>query len=193
MKLVDNLVSLGLTHTESQIYLALLELGEARTGQICDKLDIPSSHIYRQLDSLIQRGLVSFKLANNVKIFLANDPESLSLLYHKKREALKEQERNLREAIPKLRSKPKQKETISDYKYFEGMSGIKAMWLEMNQLMIPKSFSYYYTGTVDSWKVLNAFYLEHHTLRATKKVHMKMILPTNAIKEAKQRKWRRVW
>jgi sugar-specific transcriptional regulator TrmB len=188
MDLIDNLISLGLTTSESKIYLALMEIGEAKTGKLCDRLDIPNSHIYRQLDSLIKKGLVNYKFANNVKIFQANDPESLSILYENKRNELAKQEEILKLAIPKLRATPKEKETISDYKYFEGISGIKAMWLEMNQLLIPNTSAHYYTGTIDSWKTLNAFYLDHHKVRASKKIFLQMILPINAQKEAKQRK-----
>ena len=143
MGLVENLTALGLTNTEARIYLALLELGETRTGKLCDKLDIPNSHIYRQLDSLIKRGLVSYRIANNMKIFEANEPESLSLLYQKKREELREQEKILRDAIPKLKSRPKQRETVSDYKYFESVAGIKALWLEIGEILIPNSKGYY--------------------------------------------------
>lgn len=188
MELIKNLTSLGLTSTEARIYLALLELGESKTGKLCDKLDIPNSHIYRQLDSLIKMGLVSYKLANNVKVFMANDPEILSHLFQKKKDELDKQEKTLREAIPKLKAQPKQKETFSDYKYFEGVSGIKAMWLEMNELLIPNSKAYYCTGTVKSWKVFNAFYLEHHKVRSSKHVALQMILPKGAVKEARQRK-----
>src|SRR3989338_8621401 len=116
MELSQSLVDLGLSHSEAQIYLALLELGEAKVGTICNKLDIPNSHIYRQLDSLMQQGLVTYKIANNIKVYQANDPKSLQLLFEKKRAHLIEQEQILRFAIPKLRSKPKEKETLSDYK-----------------------------------------------------------------------------
>jgi sugar-specific transcriptional regulator TrmB len=53
------LQEIGLNKSESQVYLALLELGEAKTGQICNKLNIPNSHIYTDLDSLTKKGLVS--------------------------------------------------------------------------------------------------------------------------------------
>jgi len=46
----------------------------------------------------------------------------------------------------------------------------------------------YIKEIVESWKVLNAFYLDHHKVRASKKIHLQMILPIDALKQAKERK-----
>ncbi|MBS3073871.1 hypothetical protein J4447_00265 [Candidatus Pacearchaeota archaeon] len=188
MEIVNYLEALGLTIPEAQIYLELLKIGESRTGKLCNNLDIPNSHVYRQLDSLIKKGLVTYKIANNVKIFSANSPESLSLLYQKKRDELKSQEKILEKAMSTLRESPKTKETIADYKYFEGVNGIKAMWLEINDLLIPKSEAFYYAGIVESWKALEPFYLEHHKIKSKKRVMLNMILPKDARSAGEVRK-----
>lgn len=188
----ENLMSIGFTKNQAKTYLALLELGEAKTGKLCSKLGIASSHIYRILDSLIKKGVVSVKILNNAKVFLPNDPHTLNDLYKQKQQELEAQKESIGRTIEELSRIPKDNETFSDYKYFEGVSGIRAMWLEIDELLEEDSEACIYISTAESWEQFNAFYLDHHRTRVKKNVKLKMIIPkglTEKYKEfAKQRK-----
>lgn len=181
------LVSAGFTRSEAKAYLGLVELGASKTGKLCEKVGIPSSHIYRILGSLIQKGVITYKLMNNEKVYEPNPPESLKVLYLTKEEALAREKREIEKVIATLQKLPKQKEAISDYKYFEGIGGIKAMWLEINKLLVPNTQVEICISTIESWERLNVFYLEHHKARAAKHIKERMILPLDAKKFAKQR------
>jgi len=187
MNNIEMLESIGFTKNEARTYLALTELGESKTGNLCKKLNIPNSHIYRILENLIKKGIISYKLSNNIKIYKPNPPESLQEIYLKKEHELKEHKKLIHETIKKLGNLPKNKETSSDFKYFEGISGIRSMWLEINDLLIPNTKAEILVSNVETWEELNNFYLEHHKIRAKKKVEERMLLPKNAKKEAKQR------
>ena len=65
------LEDIGLTRSEINVYLALLELGSSTTGKIIDKAKVSSSKIYEVLDKLIQKGLVSFIIKSGIKYFQA--------------------------------------------------------------------------------------------------------------------------
>ena len=67
-KLQTILAKIGLTTQESRVYLALLELQEAQTGQLCKFTKIASSNIYKILDALMKKGLASYRVQNNIKI-----------------------------------------------------------------------------------------------------------------------------
>lgn len=188
-EIIDNLQKSGFTLNEARVYQALLALGETKAGPLCRKLDIHSSHIYPILDSLIKKGIVSFKIYKNYKIYKPNRPETLRTLFTQKKNELSDMEKAINQAIKEIKILPKKKETLSDYQYFEGRKGIKSMWIELNNAFNPKDTIDVYTGTVESFAWMTPFYLDvHHKERVKKKVNERMILPKGATKEAKLRK-----
>ena len=52
------LQDIGLTNGESKVYLALLNLGETKTGELAKKSQVSSSKIYKILDRLEKKGIV---------------------------------------------------------------------------------------------------------------------------------------
>jgi len=87
----EELKNFGLTENEARVYLAIVEIGEATTTPIRKKTDIHMSRVYEALNSLVEKGLVSYFLKNNVKHFQASDPKILiHLLNEKEREAIGE-------------------------------------------------------------------------------------------------------
>jgi sugar-specific transcriptional regulator TrmB len=187
-QVIQSLKNAGFTANESKVYLALIELGESKTGLICEKTNIPSSHIYQILDSLAKKGVIGFKLYKNTKVYLANSPDTLKAIFTSKKEELKNLEEGINFTIESLKKSPKNKETISDYKYFEGIKGIKSMWFEALLLMNSTDTLDACTGNVESFEELTAFYLEEiHKARLKKKIISRMILPTGALEEAKLR------
>ncbi len=188
-EVIKSLVNAGFTMNESRVYLTLIELGESKTGLICEKTGIPSSHIYQILDALAKKGVIGFKLYKNAKIYHANSPDTLKAIFNTKKEELKHLENGINLAIESLKKTPKNMETVSDYKYFEGMKGIKSLWFEALSLMDSKDTLDAYTGDAESFEELTAFYLEEiHKVRIKKGIRSRMILPIGASEEAKLRK-----
>ena len=173
---MKELRDLGLTQLESNIYLALQELGEAKAGKICEKLKIPNSHIYPTLKKLIEKGLVSYKYANKVKIYKATDPSVLELLFAQKQQELNAQKTQLGELIESLKKLPKNKETASDYQYFEGLRGVKTMISEAYENTPAHSQMRLFSAVSENWETLNAFFLEMHKKRLKRNVSLKMIM-----------------
>ena len=117
----DILEDLGLTFTEIKIYLALLELGSASAGTILEKSKLPNSTMHRDLNSLIEKGLVDYILEGKRKIYQATNPEHfLNFIEDKKK--------RFEEILPELKEKQrivKEKESASVYK---GIRGIKEVY-----------------------------------------------------------------
>ena len=78
---LEALKSAGLNDREALTYLDLQQNGESQTGKICKRTRIPSSQIYMILESLLEKGLVNFKIVNNIKVYRASDPDTLSNLF----------------------------------------------------------------------------------------------------------------
>ncbi|MDA3855409.1 MAG: hypothetical protein PF569_04060 [Candidatus Woesearchaeota archaeon] len=76
----------GMTNSQAKIYLAILKLGECKSGEIILKTGIQSSVIHNSILSLIEKGFVSFVLKNNVKHYFATGPENIEEYIEVKKE-----------------------------------------------------------------------------------------------------------
>lgn len=123
---------LGLDKREAKVYLVLLSLGTSTVSLISRKTKIERTQVYRILDLLIDKGLVSFVTENRTRKFSASDPEKILF-------QLKEKEAAFMEILPKLRkiSSAGEKEEPS-VEVYRGTRGMKAMVNEI--LKIKKDY-----------------------------------------------------
>jgi sugar-specific transcriptional regulator TrmB len=77
---------LGLTKAEGACYLALLQTGQATTGPLAKRTHLHKPTVYAALDGLVEKGLATYVIRNNVRHFQAAPPRRL-LEYAAKREA----------------------------------------------------------------------------------------------------------
>ena len=105
---LDILQELGLSITESKVYLALLDLGSGLAGEITKKSQINRTNVYDALERLIEKGLVSYVVSANRKIFEPVNPERL-------KEILEEKEENLKKILPELQLKFKENKSIRNF------------------------------------------------------------------------------
>ncbi len=187
IKIEEILGKIGLTRQESRVYLALLELQEAQTGKLCKHTKIASSNIYKILEALMEKGLVSFRVQNNIKVFMPSHPETLNNLFLEKQKKLEEERIEVNDLISSLNVGRREKEPQFNYKYFEGLTGIKSMWHEINSLMSKDDIMRVYTGKRVSYERMVGFLNEHHILRLKKKVKELMIFPEEDVELAKKR------
>jgi HTH-type transcriptional regulator, sugar sensing transcriptional regulator len=174
------LAKVGLTTQESRTYLALLRMKESQTGALCKETGIASSNIYNVLDGLMKRGLVSYRLRNNVKIFMASEPEVLNELFVEREKKLGEERKEVGELIKNLKKPKKGSESYANYKYFEGISGVKAMWYEITDylsLVDRGDVIKVYIQKKEAYEHMVGFYNEFHKERKKSGVGYQMILP----------------
>ena len=182
------LIKIGLTGQESRVYLALLKLQEAKTGVLCDFTKIASSNIYNILESLIKKGLVNFKVQNNIKVFMPSPPEALNELFLEKQRRIEQERKQVTKAITELKKIEIQEKSQSNYRYFEGISGIKAMWYKINELMDKEFVMKIYTGKKGSFERLIGFFNIHHQIRKKKQVKEQIIFSKQERKIGEKRK-----
>lgn len=116
------LSSIGLTKSESKIYVALLELGKASSGEILSKAKMNSGKIYDLLNSLKNKGFVGEFVEDGVKKFIPSDPSRIYDYLDKKSEQIKSHKVSLNNLLPiilKKISSPKQKVKIEVYTGYE--------------------------------------------------------------------------
>ena len=117
------LENIGLSATEVKVFIIILELGESKAGKIIERTGLQSSSAYNAINSLIEKGFVSYIKKSQVKYYRAVNPETvLDYIELKKREYLK--------LLPEL--KAKQKRTIEEgVEFYKSFTGIKALLIEL--------------------------------------------------------------
>jgi HTH-type transcriptional regulator, sugar sensing transcriptional regulator len=182
------LAKIGLTNQESRVYLMLLKLNQTQTGILCKKTGIARSNIYTVLEGLIGKGLASYKIKNNIKIFMPSGPDMLNDLFIEKQEKLDQEREEINRIVEKLKEDKVGKEHGSDYRYFEGFRGVKSMWHEINEQLKRGHLFKGYTCKFESGERLLGVYDKHHDIRALKRVKARLIFPKNTEALAEKRR-----
>jgi sugar-specific transcriptional regulator TrmB len=168
------LEEIGLTKSEINVYLALLELGSSSTGKIVDKSKASSSKIYEILDRLMQKGLVSFIIKSGVKYFEAADPSRIMDYMEEKESKIHKQKQSLKKIIPELELK----KTLSKYKseatVFKGIKGMETAFNDVFKVLKKGDvICTYVVGELD--EQMNSFFTRHYQKRAEKDIKTRTI------------------
>ena len=149
---MDILKEIGLTERESRVYLALLELGKVTTGSIIKKSGVPNSKIYEILESLQNKGLVSYIIKGKVKYFQASEPKKILALF-------KEKERKIQEMLPELEAKRRISEEAKSVEIFEGIKAMRGLFLSfLGDAKKGEDFYGFSTGETSMNREIEDFY-----------------------------------
>lgn len=114
----------GLTDGETRTYLALLELGSTTIGPILEKSGITRSIIYRILEKLIKKGLVSYITKEKTKHYQASPPNKLLDYVESREKEIQKNKNKIQEMIPQLILKQElaKKSEANMYEGFRGLT-----------------------------------------------------------------------
>lgn len=110
----------GLEEKEAKVYLALLDEGEVTATKLAEKTALDRTLMYQITTKLIEKGLVSYIIKENVRYFSAADPELLL-------KTLKEKEENLKQILPELKARQKKEKQITKVELYQGRKGVYAV------------------------------------------------------------------
>ncbi len=135
---------IGLAEEEITLYTTLLRLKEAKPTTLSIELGLARSTVYRFLDSLHQKGLVSEFLQNGIKYYSATSPERLPQI-------LEDRIDEIKTIIPELLTYAVQEKTRkTKVELFKGIEGLKTV---MNDNLALKE-DYCILGHADAWFTL---------------------------------------
>ncbi|MBI2046752.1 hypothetical protein HYT26_01145, partial [Candidatus Pacearchaeota archaeon] len=161
----EELQEFGLSNTEAKVYLALLELGKNKAGEITKKSAVNRTNVYDALERLIEKGLVSYVSENNKKFFEAVNPQRLQ-------EILKDKQEKLGKTIEELKERYSKSQKQEDAFVFRGKKGIRSIF---EDILNEKKELFAY-GAESRFKVMFPFYQKHwNDERARLKINVKMI------------------
>lgn len=179
----------GLSREEANAYVDLLKYGDSQTGKLCERTSIPSSHIYKVLNSLLEKGLVSFKLINNIKVYNAAKADALMQLFLEKERNMKEEKERIMESISQLSVLSSPLERLTDFKYFYGIRGIKSLYTEIIHAWRKGDEYVIAAAPLASFKKLEGFFLDEvHKKRVKGKIKLRIIISENSKKWGLKRK-----
>mgnify|MGYP001617518075 FL=1 len=124
METKELLSNIGLTERESKVYLALLELGSTTTGPLVKKSKVPNSKVYEILESLQNKGLVSYVIKGKIKYFQGANPRKILTLF-------KEKEREIERLLPELEKKQLSAKEKQSVEIYEGKRAIFALFHDL--------------------------------------------------------------
>lgn len=117
----------GLTPNETKIYLTLLDLGTAQAGQITEKSGIHRRNVYDSIARLIEKGLVSFVIFNNKKLFSPVNPKRFLELIEEKKFELENIKSEFSKIMPELELRASTQER-HDVRFYKGSEGLKTVY-----------------------------------------------------------------
>ena len=172
------LEELGLTRTEIKIYLVLLELGSSSAGAILEKSKLPNSTVHRDLNSLIESGLVNFILEGKRKIYQATNPMHFFSF-------IEEKKRKFEEILPGLKEKQKRAVKEEFASVYKGIRGIK----EVYSIMINaggKEYNTFGGGPITSEIMSFTWWLNLHKRRIANKLPSRQVFDESVRKGGKE-------
>lgn len=157
---------LGFSPNEIKVYLTLNDQGTMKAGKVAKIAKIDRSSCYNSLKSLIEKGLVSYALMGNVKMFNATGPRRLL-------DYVKEQERDVEEIVPELHKRHKAAKVEGQVRMFKGLKGVKSIFLDI----VRKGEDNFVFGSEGQFSSkMPEFALQFDRLKKEKGMHTKLIL-----------------
>jgi predicted transcriptional regulator len=169
----ETLKRLGMTENEAKLYIVLVKNGRMASGKIISKTGFQSSVVYHLLNSLIEKGFVSYITERKKKIFFASEPQSLKRLVEKKESEIVLLKKDLISVIRELerireKSKDDQKVTV-----YSGIKGIQTVFDDI----LNNSKEFWNYSTRDTFTKKMPKYREYfRAMRLAKKIKQRAII-----------------
>lgn len=130
--MLDNiLAALGLTEEETKTYVLLLETGPSTVSVLAAKMGKPRPSLYGFLKRLQEKGMVAQSSKFGVRIFLAEPPQKINLLFQQRIEELESKQSLYKKLIPELEGGAPPKPLNPKFQLYEGENGLKHVLKDM--------------------------------------------------------------
>ena len=168
---------LGLTKNESSIYLFLLKTGETTTGKIIKETRIVNSRVYESLNSLINKGLVSYNVQKDGKHFKAEDPKKFL-------EIEEQRKKKINEILPDLIRLKQSEQKETNTAIYEGFEGFKTAFKKIID-DCPKNETIYILGFSEPTEKKESLrlFLSNMNLKSQQKKQKLKIILDNSVRE----------
>jgi len=167
LKIVEQL---GLTKIEADVYWALLQLGPSLATAVSRKAGTHRRSVYDALDRLIEKGLVSYIISNNKRLYQASNPEKLL-------DFVREKEEMLGEVLPELKAQYDFSKEKEETNFYKGKEGIKYIFEDM----IKENDEVFVIGAnTGAGEIIKYYFPKYDKKRVEEKIKAKLLFEESA-------------
>ncbi|MDO8524410.1 MAG: helix-turn-helix domain-containing protein [bacterium] len=161
------LTQFGLTSNQIKVYLALLELGEGKVGDIAKKAHILRPTTYEVLGQLEEVGVVNQHNRHNVRLHMAEPPIKLEKILESRKKAI-------HSVLPELESMYNTGGFKPKIRYYEGVEGYKTVYEDTLTVSGKRLFGI--LSMQDLFDTVGEKYMNDYTkCRIEKGIHLQVI------------------
>ncbi|MGV8152298.1 MAG: helix-turn-helix domain-containing protein [Candidatus Nanoarchaeia archaeon] len=169
---IENLIKLGFNKNEAKVYLAIIKFRKADARTIIKETKFHKNIVYDNLEKLIDKGLISFIIEENKKVFEISASYSLIDYFEKKEKEIQEKKKSaevLSEEIDKLTKELPQKQEATVYRGVNALRAFYKQTLEKGDYVV-------FGSPKESVDIMGEGYWENYNLKRSKnKTNVKMI------------------
>ena len=181
--MIKNLLNqLNFSEKETNVYLALLELGSAKAKEISKKTDLNRTTIYDICDILLKKGIISQYKKGSATYFNALEPKHLLTYLDREKEerikALEKQKQKVSEMLPQLISLQNIYTSKPKVQFFEGEKGMREAY---EDTLTSKETILAYANVETMHQGLPNFFPEYYKRRAENGIFIRAIVPRNKL------------
>ena len=168
-----DLEKIGLTPGESKVYLALLKIGQTKTGPLIKQAKVSSSKVYKILDRLIENGLVGTITQQKTKYFSPMSPKRIIDYIEEKEKTLEKEKQEIKQLLPQLEKQQKQEKEKTEI--YQGFKAVTNLFKNLLEELKQKEEYFVIGATYKEILGLREFFYKHHNERSKKKITLNMI------------------
>lgn len=124
----EELRAIGLTEGETTVYLSLLKLGPSTNSPIAKHSGLQSSTVYYCLNSLIEKGFVSYVQKGGRRYFIASNPQNILAFLEEKEDELAIHRQKIAKILPELKSAYQSIQEKTFAEVYEGWNGFRMIF-----------------------------------------------------------------
>lgn len=128
--ITEILTSLGLTPEQVEIYESLLTNGFQTAAQLGKSTKVQRTYVYPVAKELVVKGLVAMDKKGRTTVFIPQSPDHLLTQAEEVKTKAIQAQKALEGILPSLKSKYQAIETKPVVTYYEGVEGIKKVYLD---------------------------------------------------------------
>lgn len=185
IKIQTELEQIELSKSEIKVYFALLKKGASSTGPIVSESKTANSKIYEVLEKLIDKGLVSRFIKENVKYYKAANPKRLLDYLDERKLRIEKEKEKISELLPSLMAMSDEKEDVNEAVVYSGLSGAKTVFSNLVD-ELESGEEVHIMGVYEFDKKFLPVAQHFHKMRSNKKIKAKLLINHDAKEIAKE-------
>lgn len=173
------LQNIGLSETESKIYICLLEHGAQNISEIAERSKCNRVQVYAALPRMLEKRLIGESKKGKRKIFFAENPENLENIFYEQKLSFQNTVSFLKEKYEKNMSKP-------ELRIFYTQEALKHIFIDVIQSL--EKGETYYRYSSRKFDYLRGFLPDGYKKMRDQKEIGRMIITSEELKNLKEQK-----